>query len=161
MQTLFYVLVVLLIFFLFFFPFIHVGGNYYRGMLLIWHKYTVVNSNWIMSSSFNWLEIVWWADPLTFTYIEAGYAKDRNYVYTGQRLDNSDPNTFRVVPPLFSRSNQVVNYYVDKNTVRWGEVLLMKIGRSGDEPENFDSGTFVPIGADFIGDKTGVYYRYQ
>lgn len=146
--------------FLLFFPFIPIGGDYYRSLLVIYHRYDfpILEGSWIFSTDIPMLEIVRGADPFTFKHIEADYAKDKRYVYTGQRLDNSDPQTFRGIDAPFKSEGNKERYYVDKNSVRWGEVLQMKVISKGKPAENFDTETFEPLGGHFIRDKTGVYF---
>jgi len=154
-----YFLIALGVLFLLFFPFIPVGGNYYRGLLLIYHKYDWSGNSPVWSPRIPMLEIVWWADPFTFRHFEAGYATDRRYVYTGQRIDNSDSKTFHAISSPDHSDKHFDRFYVDKNAVRWGEVRQVKFPRLGQPPENFDAETFAPLGAGFSRDKTGVYYH--
>lgn len=156
-----YTIIIFAALFLLFFPFIPIGGDYYRSLLVIYHRYDlpILEGGWIFSIHIPMLEIVHGADPFTFKYIEADYAKDKRYVYTGQRLDNSDPQTFRVIDAPFKSEENKERYYVDKNSVRWGEVLQMKVVSEGKPAENFDAETFKPLGGHFIRDKTGVYFH--
>lgn len=153
-----YFLTALGILFLLFFPFIPVGGNYYRGLLLIYHKYDWSGNSPVWSPRIPMLEIVWWADPFTFRHFKAGYATDGRYVYTGQRLDNSDSKTFRAISSPYHTDKNFDRYYVDSSAARWGEVRQVKFARLGQPAENFDAETFAPLGAGFLRDKSGVYY---
>ncbi len=153
-----YFLIALGVLFLLFFPFIPVGGNYYRGLLLIYHKYDWSGNSPVWSPRIPMLEIVWWADPFTFRHFETGYATDARYVYTGQRLDNSDSKTFRAISSPYHTDKNFDRFYVDKSGVRWGEVRQVKFARLGDPAVDFDTETFAPLGAGFVRDKTGVYY---
>ena len=156
----FYATIIIVVLFLLFFPYIHVGGNYYRGLLIIYYKYYLTSSGFIkLTPDIPILKIVRWANPFTFRHIERDYAKDSRYIYAGgHRLDNSDPKTFRRIDAPVINEKSRERYYIDKNTVRCGEVLQMKILQKEQPPENFDTETFEPLGAGFVRDKTGVYY---
>jgi hypothetical protein len=88
------------------------------------------------------------ADPGSFIALEDGYAKDKNYVYNGQRLDNVDVRTFEPIGKGF---------YRDKHNVRHGSVLQLRRSSPGSKPVSFDPYSFERFGCGFVRDKTGVY----
>lgn len=85
----------------------HVGGDYYRDSAHIYVKVKSVDNS-LFSGLFSGLdnytfERVVGADPGSFVPLEDGYAKDKNYVYNGQRLDNVDVRTFERIGKGFYR----------------------------------------------------------
>ena len=88
------------------------------------------------------------ADVKTFVVLEDGYAKDRNYVYNGQRLDKVDVRSFESIGNGF---------YRDKNNVRWGGVLQLKRLNPSAKAQSFDPYSFEILPCGFARDKTGVY----
>lgn len=152
-KRLVYLLFFLIVSFFLFFPFIHIGGPYYRGLILIWNQYSLKGRSGggfiDLTPDINWYEIVWRADPFTFRHLDGRYAIDRNHIYAGGRLIPMDVKTFR---PLGN------GFCGDKNNVLMVESLIKKKIDSESEFEAFDSETFQFIGANFVKDKTGIYY---
>lgn len=136
-----------------FLPFKHLGGNYYRGLLLIWHKSRISFDGGFIpwSSSRTNFEIVWWADPFTFKHLDGSYAVDRNYIYfEKQPVIKADLKTFRVLGN---------GYYGDKNDVRWHGWLIRKKQALDQPSESFDADTFQPFNEKRVKDKTGIYQK--
>jgi hypothetical protein len=162
-----YLAITIALFLLLFVPFIPVGGNYYRGLLIIYYKdYLDTGGGFIrLMPDIPYLRIVRWANPIWFRYVFDDYARDHRFVYSeGYRLEGSDPETFRrIATPIsivkpFSDKRYLDYYYVDHSTVRHGHCLQVKVAPGGQGPKNFDAESFDPLGGGFVRDKTGVYY---
>ena len=156
--------IIFVVLFLLFAPFWHVGGHYYRGLLLI-YDIRPASGGFIPAPDFV-KEITWikWADPTSFEYIGDNYAKDRFNVYSQYYLDGFDPKTFRQIQaPLTGEF-----FYVDKNNLRFYEILVLKAvsgNRNGDGKdivtEKFDMESFQPLGSNVFKDKNGVYTYFR
>ena len=78
----------------------------------------------------------------TFKSLNLGYAKDKNSVYyEGLRLDDSDPDTFKIIDRYL--------YSKDKNYVYFTNIKL----------DNSNSDTFVFLGSDYAKDKNNIYWH--
>lgn len=125
------------------------GGDYYRDSARVYVRRQASGGGFItVSPNAYWFEEVIGADVKTFTVLEQGYAKDRNHVYNGQRLDKVDVRTFESIGSGFFR---------DKNNVRWGGVLQLKRLTRTAKPQSFDAYSFEVLPCGFARDKTGVY----
>jgi hypothetical protein len=145
-----YLLIFSAVVFLLCFPFIPVGGPYYRGLLLIWHKYPLRSGGFFdLTPKISWFEMIRWADPFSFRFLKDQLAVDKNFVYAGQRLDHVDRKTLRFLEDGF---------WADKNHVRLGIAPIKKRKSHGAPLEYFDPESFQYIGANFVKDKSGVYY---
>jgi hypothetical protein len=130
----------------------HLGGDYYRDSSHIYVK-VKTRDNSLFSGLFSGLdsytfERVFGADPESFVALDDGYAKDKNYVYNGQRLDNMDVRTFEPIGKGF---------YRDKHNVRQGRLLQLRRSSPGSKPVSFDPYSFEYLGCDFVRDSSGVY----
>lgn len=162
-----YLGIVIVLLIVLFVPFIPLGGNYYRSLLLIYYKDYLDSGGGFINffPDIPYLRIVQKANPIWFRYISGDYARDHRYVYVeGYHIEGSDPITFRsIASPFsiakpFSEERYVEYYYADRNTVRKGSCLMMKVSRIGRAPENFDAETFRTLGGGYVRDKTGVYF---
>jgi DKNYY family len=169
-KILFILSIIFVVSFLLFFPFWHVGGHYYRGLLLIYDIRPASGGGFIPPLSFERdISLVKWADPTSFEYVHGGqyysYAKDRFNVYCDKfRLDNYDPNTFRQVQAPITGEW----FYVDKDNVRFYNALILKAvsgERMGDGrdiiTDKFDVNSIQSIGANIIKDKNGIYTYFR
>ncbi len=157
---LYWTLIILLFVLVSVFPFFHIHGIYYRGLLVIYYKdYIDTGGGFIkIFPDIPTLRIVWWANPFTFKTIDRIYAKDGQHIYAnGVRL-NVDVATFRKVNA--PRIGQVdgESFYLDKESVRWGLRVQVRATGKSEILENFDTDTFEPLGAGYVRDKTGIYY---
>ncbi len=126
----------------------HVGGEYYRDASHIYIR-VKTRGDVLFSGPVSYtFEQVVGADPGSFVALEDGYAKDKNYVYNGQRLDNVDVRTFEPIGKGF---------YRDKHNVRHGAVLQLRRSSPGSKPVSFDPSSFDRLGCGFVRDKTGIY----
>jgi hypothetical protein len=125
------------------------GEDYYRDSNHIYVKQAEPNDSLfnIFPPAHSFKEVIG-ADPATFVVLADGYAKDRNYVYQGQRLDNMDVKSFESIGNGF---------YRDKNNVRWGGVMQLKLESPESKPRSFDVYSFEVLPCGFARDKTGVY----
>jgi DKNYY family len=151
--------IIFVISFFLFFPFWHVGGSYYRGLLLIYGIRQKTSSDGFLPPLPFEKEITFvkWADPTSFEYVRGDYAKDRFNVYLDAvQIEGFDPNTFKVIQaPTTGES-----FYADKTNLRIeGLLALKKIAGEEDSliTENFDIKTFQALGFYIIKDKNGVY----
>jgi DKNYY family len=150
--------IIFVVSFLLFFPFRHVGGHYYRGLLLIYDIRPKTSSgNFLPPLPFEKeITLLWWADPTSFEYFAGDYAKDRFSVYNQYRLDGFDPDTFRQLQAPFTGEL----YYGDKSNARLYDFLILKDispNEREDRGEGFDMESFEILGANLIKDKNGVY----
>jgi hypothetical protein len=151
-------LIVLIGLFLICFPFWHVGGTYYRGLLLIYDiRQKASSGGFLPPLPFEKeITLLKWADPTSFEYIGDSYAKDRFSVYSQYKLDGFDPKTFRQIQaPLTGEY-----FYIDKDNLRSYSILILKqISDNGgeDRAEKFDMESFQLLGANLVKDKNGVY----
>jgi DKNYY family len=136
MKKLKYTLLILFCLVILFAPFINIGGNYYRGILGIWHKeQSTGTGNFIkLIPDFTYYSPIFFSDPTSFRFVEDGYAVDRFAVFhNGERVPNSDGNSFR------SLGN---GCFVDKYNARCDGSLILKRMSPELEPESFDSVSF-------------------
>jgi DKNYY family len=130
-----YTLLILICLVILYVPFVNLGGNYYRGILGIWHKEQSTGSgNFIkLIPDFTYYAPIF-SDPTSFRLKEDGYAVDRFSVFhNGERVPDSDGNSFR------SLGN---GCFVDKFNARCDGTLVLKRMRPELEPESFDSASF-------------------
>jgi DKNYY family len=162
LKILFILSIIFVVSFLLFFPFWHVGGHYYRGLLLIYDIHPA-SGGFIPAPDFV-KEITWirWADPTSFEYVGNIYAKDRFSVYRiTDKLKESDPETFRQIQaPLTGEY-----FYADKYNLRSSTAMILKRVSGSNETdivtERFDVGSFQPLGAYIFKDKNGVYSYFR
>jgi hypothetical protein len=130
----------------------HVGGDYYRDSSHIYVK-VKTSDDFLFSGPVSYtFERVVGADPGSFVALDEGYAKDKNYVYSGQRLDNVDVRTFEPIGKGF---------YRDKHNVRHGGVLQLRRSSPRSKPVSFDPYSFERLGCGFVRDRTGVYINKE
>lgn len=161
----FVVIIVLAVFFLLFFPFWHVGGHYYRGVILIYDIRPKSGGGFLPPLPFEKdVTLLKWADPTSFEYVGDSYAKDRFYVYSKYRLEGFDSNTFRPIQAPITGER----FYTDKNNVRIYDTLVLKLiaGDSLVDSKNivtdkFDIESFQLLGASLIKDKNGIYTHFS
>ena len=144
--------------FLLFFPFWHVGGTYYRGLLLIYDiRQKASSGGFLPPFPFEKeITLLKWADPTSFEYIGDSYAKDHFSVYSQYRLDGFDPKTFNTIQAPITGEY----FYADKYNLRSYSILILKqISANGEEDraEKFDMESFQLLGANIVKDKNGIY----
>ncbi len=146
--------IILVVSFLLCFPFWHVGGNYYRGLLLI-YDIRKASGGFLPAPDFlKEVTLVKWADPTSFEYVGDNYAKDRFSVYSQYRLDGFDPKTFRPIQAAITGEI----FYADKNNLRtYSNLILKQIPNNAGEADSFDMETLQLLGAYIFKDKNGVY----
>ncbi len=148
--------------FLLFFPFWHVGGHYYRGLLLI-YDIRPASGGFIPSPNFvKEITLIRWADPTSFEYVGDIYAKDRFSVYrTIIKLEDFDPKTFRQIQAPITGEY----FYADKDNLRRPVNLMLKRVSGSTKTdivtERFDMESFQPLGAYIFKDKNGVYSYFS
>lgn len=150
-------------------PFWHIGGHYYRGLLLIWDIRTSSGTTIPIPPLNLDISLVRWADPTSFHFVHGGefysYAKDRFGVYRDRfRLNEFDPKSFRPVQAPHTGEW----FYIDDRRVRvvTSRVLNAVSGDSNGYDQlinssEFDMPTFELLGGGIFKDKNGVYKYFR
>ncbi len=117
LKTLLIISLVFVVSFLLFFPFWHVGGTYYRGLLLIYDiRQKTSSDGFLPPLPFEKdITLLKWADPTSFEYVGGNYAKDRFNVYLDAvQIEGFDSDTFNVIQSPTTGEL----FYADKTNLR-------------------------------------------